>query len=397
MIAETARKLWIAAVLVALAGGLNLSVRAEQGQEKAPAKKGGAKKEAAAPQIQMAILLDTSGSMTGLINQARTQLWKIVNEFATAKRDGKAPELQVGLYEYGKDSLPAKEGYMRMIVPLTDDLDKVSEELFKLTTNGGSEYCGQVIDLAVRELDWSESNKDLKCIFIAGNEPFTQGPIDYHQACRAAIAKNITVSTIHCGDHHVGVSTKWADGAKLADGSYMSINQNEAVASIAAPQDKELAELNVKLNRTYVAYGKKEIRERAASRQLAQDANAAKSAPGAAAARVKTKASQFYRNAAWDLLDAIKEGTVKLEDIEKEELPEEMQELKPEDRKAYLDEKSRQRKQIQARIKQLSEARDEYVAAERKKVATKGDKTLDAAIIESVRIQAERKAFRFEK
>ena len=41
--------------------------------------------------IQMAILLDTSGSMEGLIEQAKTQLWKIVNEMALAKKHGKVP------------------------------------------------------------------------------------------------------------------------------------------------------------------------------------------------------------------------------------------------------------------------------------------------------------------
>ena len=104
------------------------------------------------PLIQIAILLDTSSSMSGLIDQAKTQLWSIVNEFVTTRRDGRIPELQVGLYEYGKSSIPAKEGYIRMILPLTTNLDKVSEELFVLKTNGGDEYCGQVIQSAAQGL-----------------------------------------------------------------------------------------------------------------------------------------------------------------------------------------------------------------------------------------------------
>jgi len=95
--------------------------------------------KAKAPRIQLAILLDTSSSMSGLIDQAKTQLWRIVNEFATTRKEGKVPELQVALYEYGKSSLPANQGYMRMIVPLTTDLDKISEELFALQHNGGQE------------------------------------------------------------------------------------------------------------------------------------------------------------------------------------------------------------------------------------------------------------------
>src|SRR5213594_1781981 len=98
-----------------------------------------------APLVQIAILLDTSGSMQGLIEQAKGQLWKIVNEFINAKQNGKRPELEVALYEYGKQTLSPATGWIRQIVPLTNDLDKISEELFKLTTNGGEEYCGWVI------------------------------------------------------------------------------------------------------------------------------------------------------------------------------------------------------------------------------------------------------------
>lgn len=351
----------------------------------------------AAPQIQMAILLDTSGSMNGLINQARTQLWQIVNQFATAKQNGKAPQLQVALYEYGNDGLPAEEGFLRMIVPLTDDLDKVSQELFALTTNGGQEYCGQTIDAAVRQLQWSKSERDLKCIFIAGNEPFTQGPVDYKKACKSAIEKGITVSTIHCGDLQVGINTKWQDGALLADGSYLSINQNQAVAVIKAPQDKKLAELSGKLNTTYVAYGSAKKREEFATNQAVQDTNAANSAPASAATRAYFKASGLYNNARWDLCDACAQGKIKLEDLKEEDLPEELKKLSLKERKAYIDKKIEERKKYQKEIKELSAERNKYVAAERAKLAKKGENSLDAAIIKSVRDQAVRKQFKFEE
>ncbi len=171
------------------------------------------------PLIQIAILLDTSGSMSGLIGQAKEQLWTIVNEFVTMKRNGKVPELHVALYEYGKNSIPQSEGYLRMILPLTTDLDKVSEELFALTTNGSSEYCGKVIKAATEGLAWSSSDDDFKAIYIAGNEPFTQGDVDYRKACPAAVAKSIVVNTIHCGRYERGISGKWQDGAVLADGA----------------------------------------------------------------------------------------------------------------------------------------------------------------------------------
>ena len=197
------------------------------------------------PKVQLALLLDTSNSMDGLIEQAKSELWRIVNEFVAARRGGVGPELQVALYEYGNSGLSAESGFIRLISPLTTDLDKISENLFGLRTNGGSEHCGQVIQRAVEELKWSDSGADLKMIAIAGNEPFSQGPVDYRQACKAAIAKGIMVNTIHCGG---GIPEDWRDGALLADGKAMNIDQNQKVVHIEAPQDKEIARLGENLN-----------------------------------------------------------------------------------------------------------------------------------------------------
>ena len=202
------------------------------------------------PRIQMAILLDTSNSMDGLIDQARSQLWRVVNEFALVKKGARRPALEVALYEYGKPTLPAEQGYVRQILAFTGDLDRVSEELFALKTNGGEEYCGTVIRKAVDDLAWSAATGDLKTIFIAGNEPFTQGPVDYRTACRAAAAKGITVNTIHCARGNSPESADWRNGALLADGAFTPIDQNVRAEHIPAPQDAELERLGAQLNQT---------------------------------------------------------------------------------------------------------------------------------------------------
>src|SRR3954471_19366582 len=96
--------------------------------------------EAPAPQdkplIQLALLLDTSNSMDGLIDQARSQLWTVVNHLAKTRKDGQTPRLEVALYEYGNDGLAADSGYVRQVLAFTEDLDSVSEKLFGLRTNG---------------------------------------------------------------------------------------------------------------------------------------------------------------------------------------------------------------------------------------------------------------------
>jgi len=196
------------------------------------------------PRVQLAVLLDTSNSMDGLIAQAKTQLWQIVNEFIAAKQDGKAPRVEVALYEYGNAGLDQEKGFVRLVAPLTDDLDKISESLFALKTNGGEEYCGWVIRDAVRDLAWDKSDKVYKAVFIAGNEPFNQGPVNHAKSCKDAIERGIIVNTIHCGDLAAGVNGKWKDGATLADGKFMTIDTNAQIVHVDAPQDKEIATLN---------------------------------------------------------------------------------------------------------------------------------------------------------
>ncbi|MGB7158520.1 MAG: vWA domain-containing protein [Tepidisphaeraceae bacterium] len=346
------------------------------------------------PLIQIAILLDTSGSMSGLINQARTQLWTVVNEFARSKQSGQTPMLQVALYEYGNSNLAASEGYIRMILPLTDDLDAVSEKLFALTTNGGDEYCGHVIQSATKGLAWSASPKVYRAIFIAGNEPFTQGTVDYRQSCAEAIAKGIIVNTIHCGPQAVGDSSGWADGAKLADGRAMNIDQDKAVVAIAAPQDEAILKLSAELNKTYVAYGA-EGRDRAV-RQEAQDALAA-AAPeaGSGVQRSVSKAQSVYRNAGWDLVDASKGKEFKIESVDAKDLPENMRSMTPEQRKAYVEEQAKKRSEVQAKINDLNQQREKFVAAKQKEAA--GADTLDAAMLTAVREQLGKKEFEVER
>ena len=354
---------------------------------------GSIKKTTKKETIQLAILLDTSGSMQGLIEQAKTQLWKIVNELATAKRNGRSPDLEVALYEYGKSTIPSSEGYLRMIVPLTNDLDQISDELFKLRTNGGSEFCGAVIDSAVKGLKWSKSNKEYKVIFIAGNEPFTQGHIAYEAACKTAISNGIIINTIFCGDHKTGIQTKWKDGADLADGKYMNIDHNRKIVHISAPQDKEIIKLGGLLNKTYIAFGRKGKKMK--ERQKKQDSNAMKTNPSVMVQRSTTKASGYYKNTAWDMVDAEKEGSVNLETIKKESLPEEMKNMNTKERKEYVDKKRVERKKIQKKIKELKQARDKFVSEKRKKSAD--GKTLDSAIIKAIKTQAKKKKYKFKK
>ena len=208
------------------------------------------------PTIQVALLLDTSNSMDGLIDQARAQLWDIVNELSLAKCHNEAPSLSIALYEYGNDNLAAANGYVRKVLDFTGDLDDVSKSLFSLTTNGGSEYCGTVVNSATTDLQWRDKKDGLKLIFIAGNEAYSQGNISYIDASHNAKEKEITVNTIYCGNYQHGISSSWQEGAQLTGGDYMAIDQNKATVYVTSPYDNQILQLNNRLNKTYVPYGR---------------------------------------------------------------------------------------------------------------------------------------------
>jgi hypothetical protein len=312
---------------------------------------------------------------------------------ALAQYDRQTPALEIALFEYGNDGLPAAEGHIRLVSQFTTDLDKISEDLFALKTNGGSEYCGQVIDVALKQLQWSTSNKDLRLIFIAGNEPFNQGNVDYKASCKSSIGKGIIVNTIFCGSGQEGISTFWKDGADLADGKYMNIDQDIKEVYVASPYDDDILKLNNKLNSTYVSYGTegKKMKER----QVVQDNNAVGAGESVQINRAVSKSQVNYSNEHWDLVDAYKKDSKKIDDLSDDDLPDELKGKSKAERKQYIEEKQGEREKIQKQINELNAKRSKYVMDQQKNNAQ--DNTLDAVMIKTVREQAQSKNYKFKK
>jgi hypothetical protein len=389
----TARRMVLASVALAVVGGSALAIP--------PFARPPFKSDAAdvvvvdrRPRVQVAILLDTSNSMDGLIFQARTQLWTIVNEFARAQRDGLRPRLQVALYEYGNNRLSPGEGYVRQVCGFTDDLDLLSERLWELTTNGGSEFCGTVIKNSVEELPWDRDGRTYKAVFIAGNEPFTQGQIDYREAVGRAIGKGIVINTIHCGTREDGVAGMWADGAKRGEGEFMWIDQDVRRRIPRCPQDDEIEILGRRLNETYLPYG---IRgSEGFARQEAQDRVAMdNSAFGTAAERAVAKSSSAYDNSRWDLVDAVKDGKVKLEELKESDLPPALRDLPAGEREKYVQDQLARRQELAGQIQRLNADRARYLA-EQEQRESGASETLDSAAVKTVRAQLRAKGFETE-
>lgn len=317
--------------------------------------------------VQVAILFDTSNSMDGLIDQAKARIWGIINEINTLRYQGQIPRIEIALYEYGNSGLALKDNYVRRILDLSSDLDQVSQELFALRTNGGDEFCGAVMKASLDELKWSNDLSDLKMIYIAGNEPFTQGPIHYKEVCAKAKKMGIFVNTIYCGDYDTGVREGWKDGASCSDGEFFNINSDEKVVHIATPYDDRINQYNDSLNRTYYGYGS--LGERKKSAQLQEDANAESVSISSKSERVAAKASYNYSNSTWDLIDGVEQGDVDLSKMKDEELPQELRGKTIEEKEQFIAEQKAKRANYQEEIKNLAVERQKFIDDELQKRA----------------------------
>lgn len=339
--------------------------------------------------VQVAILLDTSSSMDGLIDQAKSRLWNIINTLTTLKYKGKSPVVEIALYEYGNDGLSAKSNYIRQVTPLTADLDLISEKLFALRTNGGAEYCGAVIGEAVKNLSWSGNEADMKLIYIAGNEPFDQGKVSYKEMTSEAVAHNIYVNTIFCGGHEEGIRTFWKDGADRGKGKYFNIDAYQKVRFVETPYDRRIEACNERINKTYIGYGAGGAARKAGQEQ--QDANARSLSAANYTERAVSKSKAIYKNAEWDLVDKVKEDKRALDDLPLASMPKELSGKSRAEIASFVEERAKERKALQQEIEQLAKERQAYIEEALKKESNKDD--LGAAINETILELAREKGF----
>ena len=177
----------------------------------------------------------------------------------------------------------------------------------------------------MKELEWGENNNDLRLIFIAGNEPFTQGKLHYKEAISNANEKDVIINTIFCGNYTQGISVMWQDGANLGGGDYMTINQNKKVIHIVTPYDYDIIILNKKLNKTYIYFGNSGFSK--FKKQAIQDGNAEKISTDVSVKRAVSKSNRLYNNSVWDLVDKSEKEVIDYSKIDRKKLTKELQAL----------------------------------------------------------------------
>lgn len=390
--------LFVALVLAAVAAAQKAPEKApDKGQGKPSATTAAVKPVSAVapadgrPRIDVVFVLDTTGSMGGLIEGAKAKIWSIANQMITAKP---TPRLRIGLVAYRDRG----DDYVTKRFDLSDDIDTVYGHLQGFQAGGGGdtpESVNQALHEAVTLMSWSPGRDALKIVFLVGDAPphmdYTDD-VKYQATCQAAVKKDLIVNTVQCGG--IGSTTPvWKEIAGLSEGSYVAIAQTGNMQVVSTPMDEELSRLNREIGTTIVAYGSERERGAVMAKQaVAEAAPAAASADRLAYNAATSKVVQ----GGGDLVDDLKEGRAKLNELKKDELPAELKDKTPEQQKAYLAQQETKRTQLQAQVADLVKKRQAYVDAEMKKAAAEGKgSAFDVEVAKTLKEQAKRKKIEF--
>jgi len=348
--------------------------------------------------MEMVFVLDTTGSMGGLLTGAKERIWGIVNE---VMQTSKLSSVKVGLVAYRDRG----DQYVTQVLPLTEDLDKVYSTLMDYEAQGGGdepENVRRALAEGVSKVGWSQSSLgNAQILFLVGDAP----PHDYADepnpltTADLAVKQGIIVNTIQCGNS-AETRQVWEAIARRGQGQYFLIPQNGGVQTITTPYDTELSQLGSRLGGTYMSYGggggAAGGQYRETQKQIVdayESTVATRSAPSAAAERTVNKAlnAKAYIG---DLLQDIENGSIKLESVKTEDLPSELQKLSVAERAIEIEKRLADRREIRKQILALSQQRTEYIAAERKKRTGGAQNGFDVAVSAALREQLAKKGIR---
>ncbi len=348
-------------------------------------------KDTKKPSIEICFVLDTTGSMSGLIAGAKQKIWSVANMMISGKP---TPKIKIGLIGY-RDKTDA---YITKTYPLSEDIDDIYAKLTAFQAQGGGdtpEAVNQALHEAVHKMKWSKSRDVLKIIFLVGDAPphmdYKQD-VKYPVTCEQAAKADIIINTIQCG-RMASTTPIWKEIAGKAEGKFNQILQDGGVLAMATPFDKEIAEHNVALNATVTGYGTVVMQKAAVAK-----ARSAEAAPKEAAA---DRATYFLRSASpslksapvisggGDLTELLANKKLDIKDIEEKKLPENVRKMKPKEREDYLKKQVEDRNKAQAELKGLLKKRADFIAKKNAELKKAGKlKGFDAKVQKLIREQA---------
>ncbi len=349
------------------------------------------------PKIEVVFVLDTTGSMSGLIQAAKEKIWSIASTMASAQN---SPDIKMGLVAYRDRG----DAYITKTTPLSTDLDSMYSTLMDYRARGGGdgpESVNKGLYDAVHKMLWSQDENTYKVIFLIGDAPAHmdyQDDVKYPTTIAKALKKGIVINAIQSGQSRK-TTTNWQQIATLGQGDYFQVDDSGNAVAIATPFDKELAELSVELDNTRVYYGNRKIKLKQRRKVAASEKLHSKSSVKSLARRASYNTSASGKSnflGEGELVNAISSGVTSLASINKNELPKAMQAMKPEAQKQYVLSKAKERKELKKHIRKLTEKRDSFLKEEVAK--TGADKSsFDAQIFGAIREQAAKKGLVYDK
>ena len=334
--------------------------------------------------IEVAIALDTSGSMENLLEAARLKLWEIVSDLSVLEP---TPTLRVALLSFGNFANQREPGWVALETDFTEDLDMVSERLFELTSEGGNEYIGSVLNRAVNELSWLPSSETLKLLFVVGNEPANQDPrVGLTDVADVIRQQGISLHLIFCGDGESEEAETWVELAELALGKFSTMDHRTEPVKVQTPFDQELAALGAALNETFVPLG--EESEDRLEKLIAWDERVEEHSLSAAASRAEVKSSRMF-SSSWDLVDATEAGRVDLYELDEAQLPQYLSEMSLEERETYVEDMRVRRAELRDRIAELSQERRQHVVAQMEAKGIDTSRAFDTVVRDALREELE--------
>ncbi len=348
------------------------------------------------PRIEVVFVLDTTGSMGGLIQAAKDNIWSIATSMANAQP---APEIRMGLVAYRDRG----DAYVTRVVDLSSDLDSMYATLVDFQAQGGGdgpESVNRAIYDAVHSISWSQDPDAYRVVFLVGDAPpHMDYPDDvpYPQTLAAASAKGIVVNTIQCGGDP-NTLTQWQRIAQLADGRYFQVEQNGGSIAVASPFDERIASLSAELDATRMYYGNVEERARQQRKVEATSKLHAVASPASRAKRATFNASASGADnllGEGELIEDVAAGRVDLDEIEADQLPEPMQAMSPAERESLLQQNAARRAELKSQIGELIQQRQAFV--DEKITAEEGaEASLDYQIYATVKEQAAKKGLEYD-
>ena len=340
------------------------------------------------PVVDVVFVLDTTGSMSGLIDTAKEKIWSIATTMASAQP---TPEIRIGLVGYRDRG----DDYVTKTIDLSADLDSVYASLMDFQAGGGGDMPESVnagLSAALNDMSWSERDQAYQVIFLVGDAP---PHTDYHdeaqypQILAEARQRGIVVNAIQCGGVPATL-TAWSDIAERGNGSFFQVEQSGGAVAYSTPYDAELASLSARLDETRIYYGSEEERDEMAAKQSATEKLSALASDEAKARRAVFNASEagrYNRLGKKELVASVAAGDVTLSEIPEAELPAAVQAVKPAARAAYLKDIAEEREQVQERLRELAASRDDFI---KQKIDEDGgaDDSLDKKLYETIARQA---------